>query len=87
MRRARACSRLVANVAAAAVASACASPALAEEMKRVPDVRVGMGLEVVPAAEGPGGVVLYGSAHPLPWLSLGAEGASAEAHHPHLCDA
>ncbi len=73
LRRVRACSRLIA--AAVVVMSACASPVLADEMKRVPDVRVGLGAELVPSPEGSSfGVVLSGGAHPLPWLSLGAEG-------------
>jgi hypothetical protein len=73
MRRVRACSRFIAILL---VASACTSPVLADEMKAVPDVRLGMAAEIAPFGDAPfGALVLHGSAHPVRWLSIGAEGS------------
>ncbi len=51
-----------------------ASSAGADEPKRVPDVRVGIGGELGPLGEQELGVVVGASARPIPWLSLGIEG-------------
>jgi hypothetical protein len=56
-----------------------ASNAYADEPKRVPDVRVGIGGELGPLGEQELGLVVGASARPIPWLSLGIEGAWSSA--------